>query len=256
MDPDLEPIYIRQRRVQSQIRRIEANYRAFAPRLKDYRFSMDVDEGATKHIERIHMAWVIPEAWAVQLGEVMHNLRSTLDNLVCQLVLAEGNKPGNQHEFPVAHEESWYEKRAPEKLAGIPGWARQIIDKVQPYKGPTPALHPLWIVHNLNRLDKHQGLHVVAAYSDGEQFEVTPEMAAVKGQMRLWYRPLENGTEVRSFTTLHPFHGNVPMGDVIPLQVVVRETDETPFYPFPGIARFGADGVNEVVRAIAERREV
>lgn len=243
---------IRLRRVESQIRRIEASYGRFEPRLERYRLRVEPNEDRTEHIERIYMDWHLPDWWSVAVGEIMHNLRATLDNLVWQLVLGADEEPGQQHEFPIASDEGWYEKRAPGKLLHVPAAARTVIDQVQPYRRPPEHLriHPLWVVHNLNRVDKHHLLHVVAAYPSGGQFEATPEMAAAEGEMRLWYRPLESGTEIRAFLTPAAFRGEVPVSSPSPLEVVVRETDETPFYPFPRVLRDASKGVNDVLDAI------
>jgi hypothetical protein len=221
--------------------------------LNDYRLSVEPNDGFTEHVERIHMSWQVPEWWAAGVGEVMYHLRSALDNLVWQLVLANGHEPGNQNEFPIAEDPCWYEKRSGAKLRGVPDAARSVIENVQPYKGPAEQLHahPLWVIHNLNRIDKHHLLHVVAAYPSSGNFEVTPEMAAVEGgQMRLWYRPLEDGTEVRSFITPVPFHGEVPVGEVVTLNVVLRETDETPFYTFPVFMRECLENVRRIVDGV------
>jgi hypothetical protein len=248
---DSQPLRVRLRRVDSQVKRIEASYRRFEPRLERYRLSVEPNDDRTEHIERIYMDWRIPDWWSVAVGEVMHNLRAALDNLVWQLVIGNGHKPGQQHEFPIASDEGWYEKRAPGKLRHVPAAAKRVIDQVQPYRRPAKELrvHPLWIVHNLNRIDKHHLLHVIAAYTHEAKFEVTPEMVAAKGFARLWYRPLENGTEVRAFVTPEPFYGEVPTSTPSPPHVVVRETDETPSYPFPRVLRDASRYVNEVLDA-------
>ncbi len=133
MNLDMQPIHWRLRRVKSQVQRLERSYGLFAPRLDDYRLSINPNDDFTEHVERIHMDWRIPEWWSTGIGEVMYHLRSTLDNLVWQLVLANGDTPGNQNEFPVAEDECWYQKRADAKLKGVPEAARSIIDQVQPY---------------------------------------------------------------------------------------------------------------------------
>jgi hypothetical protein len=250
---DNRSLRIRLRRVESQVKRIEASYRRFEPRLERYRLRVEPNEDRTEHIERIYMDWRIRDWWSVAVGEIMHNLRATLDNLVWQLVIGNNDhKPGKQHEFPIASDEGWYEENAPRKLCHVPAAARTIIDQVQPYRRPAKELraHPLWVVHNLNRIDKHHLLHVVAAYAPGAKFEATPEMVAAKAQLRLWYRPLESGTEIRAILTPAPFDGEVPVSTPAPLNVVVGETDETPFYPFPGVLRNASNGVNEVLDAI------
>jgi hypothetical protein len=250
---DQRSLRIRLRRVESQIRRIEASYSRFEPRLERYRLRIEPNEDRTEHIERIYMDWRIPWWWSVAVGEVMHNLRATLDNLVCQLVIANDHQAGQQHEFPVATDESWYERRAPGKLRHIPATARAIIDEAQPYRRPPEELrfHPLWIVHNLNRIDKHRLLHVVAAYAPGAKFQATPEMVAAKGSARLTYQPLVSGAETWAFVTPAPFYGEVPVSTPTPMHVVVRETDETPFYAFPAVLRNAARGVHEVIDWIA-----
>lgn len=243
---------IRLRRVESQIKAIEASYRRFEPRLDRYRLRIEPNEDRTEHVERIYMDWRLPWWWSVAVGEVMHNLRATLDNLVWQLVVASDHQPGQQHEFPIASDEGWYAKRAAGKLRHVPAVTRAIIDQAQPYGRPAQEMrfHPLWIVHHLNRIDKHHLLHVVAAYASGGKFYATPEMVAAKGSARLIYQPLVSGAEIWAFTTPEPFYGEVPMSTPTPLHIVVRETDETPFYAFPGVLRNASRGVNEVLDAI------
>jgi hypothetical protein len=252
MNLDVEPIRIRLRWIDKQIKAVESECAAFAPKLNDYRTRVEPNEDSTEHIERVYLDWVVPEWWGVVVGEIMHNLRAALDNIVWQLVLANGHQPGDQHEFPIATDQDWYEKRAVRKLLNVPEPALAVIERVQPYKGPTNWLrvHPLWIIHNMNRIDKHHLLHVVAAYPQGMEFQVTEEMGAVKGHIRLSYRPLENGTEVRAFVSDLPFRGKVPVSDKATLHVIVMETEETPFYPFPGVLRTTEDAVSKTIEAI------
>src|SRR5690349_1920178 len=42
-------------------------------------------------------------------GDAIHNLRSALDHLACQLVLANGNVPSRQTCFPIFDSESKYQ---------------------------------------------------------------------------------------------------------------------------------------------------
>ena len=254
MNLDIEPIRVRLRRVDAQITGVETDYGLLAPRLDDYRFGIDPNEDFTEHIERIYLDWILPEWWAVAVGEIMHNLRATLDNLVWQLVLANDHQPGSQHEFPVANDEGWYKERSPTKLRDVPEAAFPIIQQVQPYKAPPELLrvHPLWIVHNLNRIDKHHLLHVIAAYPGSFQFKMSEDMAAAgTSHMRMMFRPLENNTEVRAFVTEVPFHGDIPVSEPAgPLQVMLMETDETPFYPFPGVLRSTENAIKQTVDTI------
>jgi len=48
------------------------------------------------------------------------------------------------------------------KVGGIAPVARTIVEGLQPYRrGQNFASHPLWVLHELSRIDKHRLPHVV-----------------------------------------------------------------------------------------------
>lgn len=110
---------------------------------------------------------------SLYLGDFVHNCRSTLDHLVWQLALAGGiGKPDTRSQFPIFLEDDAFtraavigsEKRKP-YLHDIPPDAVEMIRRVQPFdpsfKGDR-NLHPLWLLHQLDIVDKHRLIHTIA----------------------------------------------------------------------------------------------
>ena len=124
---------------------------------------------------------LLPESEAIKLGvrigDVVHNLRSVLDHMVWQLVLANGKCPGRWNQFPVVSEE----KRFP-PMSGGKSWIEGVSDNTftfiegtQPYiRSDNDWEHPLSNLIKLSNTDKHrlivpvgQGIRVrSASYRD------------------------------------------------------------------------------------------
>jgi len=116
-----------------------------------------------------------PLRFGVVAGNIVHQLRATLDNLVWQLVFLNGKTPrggvgGNQ--FPIMSnlkEGQTFSDETGSKLRGVsPSHAAQ-IERLQPYMSPdwptdiSPPLnqHPLGRLASLSNADKHQVLKAV-----------------------------------------------------------------------------------------------
>jgi hypothetical protein len=111
---------------------------------------------------------------AHSIGDAVHNLRGTLDYLIYQLHLRNltGPEPENiplgdplrKTGFPVFLDENEFEGKgkggpgATKMLAGITDDQRARIKKLQPFGDPD---HPLWVLSELDNLDKHRHAHVL-----------------------------------------------------------------------------------------------
>lgn len=90
-----------------------------------------------------------------------------LDQLVWQLVLANGNDPRTLHtQFPIATDFSVYAKgKRPTRermLAGVSRRHRRMIDDVQPYQaGRQASQHPLFALNQIVNNEKHRAGHTV-----------------------------------------------------------------------------------------------
>jgi hypothetical protein len=116
-----------------------------------------------------------PARWGALVGDCVHNLRSALDHIVW--ALSGGNRYAPQHaEFPIFENPFKFFERTKKgepargsgiwKIAGVvPDEARAIIEGLQPFNRPQPERHPLWIIHELDRFDKHRALHVIFGWA-------------------------------------------------------------------------------------------
>ena len=117
-----------------------------------------------------------PMSWGVAVGEIAHNLRSALDNLIWTLVETRGKKPKRTNKFPILKDKSWKTSRNGKEVTvtaeseiqrvtkGISGDDRAFIQAAQPYQsGEYAARHPLALLQYLNNVDKHEFIHPACA---------------------------------------------------------------------------------------------
>ncbi|MEX1100869.1 MAG: hypothetical protein WEF05_03005 [Actinomycetota bacterium] len=108
------------------------------------------------------------------IGELVHDLRSALDHLVWELVLAE---EAEAPPFPIPRDSSWlgvgfpicfspesWESSWKRRIWGIHPQA-ELFRALQPYvTGPNdPVREPLAVLHNLWNIDKHRAAPVVGS---------------------------------------------------------------------------------------------
>jgi hypothetical protein len=77
----------------------------------------------------------IPTRFGIIVGDCLQNLRSSLDYLVWELVLAANNQPGKHHMFPVCSTPEFFKEALSKRkrLEGIHPDAIAEIDALQPY---------------------------------------------------------------------------------------------------------------------------
>jgi hypothetical protein len=87
------------------------------------------------------------------VGDVIHNLRSALDHLAWGLVEANGSKPTKSTGFPIYESRAKYKAESLAKVKGMSKSAVDAIDVLKPYKRGNSDL---WLLHNLDIIDKHR----------------------------------------------------------------------------------------------------
>jgi hypothetical protein len=119
-------------------------------------------------VYRAQITWQPPRNWGLLLGDGVHNLRSALDHMVWDLVTLYGGTPDSNTEFPIYWDGAKYglKGQADRKLAGVPPQAADLIERSQPYHGPTPCEHPLWVLHELDIIDKHRSILLAASVAN------------------------------------------------------------------------------------------
>ena len=119
----------------------------------------DAESSAEKPTFSFFVRNPIPARLALLAGDCLQNLRSALDYLVWELVLAANNEPTEKHMFPVCLKEKGFKDALRSgRLQGIDPAALALIDSLQPYKSgelDAPGM-PLAVLDYLVNVNKHR----------------------------------------------------------------------------------------------------
>ena len=152
---------------------------------------IEVEEGWVRTSLRLRVPDAYPTEWSAFIGDAIHNLRSSLDHMAFALN-ANGYAKANGgaalpprevklSEFPIIGDDdskgnpgmgaAMFAERIKRRLRLADPAAIAIIDRVQPYRrGPKFTATPLWFIHDLDIIDKHQ--QVVLAAVTTEQLRI------------------------------------------------------------------------------------
>jgi hypothetical protein len=157
-----------------------------------------------------------PIECAVIIGDVVHNLRSALDHLAWQLVLANGAEPTARTQFPIySTEQSYRAERAQQLLAGMSDEDKTAIESFQPFRQEAAENRPheLAVLQELSNVDKHRVVHATLIQTAGSSFTVYGlDDASGIGPLCPQFGLLEDGAELARIEL-------VPAGDSPRVQV-------------------------------------
>lgn len=96
--------------------------------------------------------------FSLQFGDVITNLRSSLDYLVWELVLAHNGKPTNSNAFPICDTvNSFGSELQRGRLSGVHPTVVSHIESLQPYHSGEKCHQTFfWVLHELNNINKHR----------------------------------------------------------------------------------------------------
>ncbi len=113
----------------------------------------------------------LPERFGTLAGEIVHHMRSALDHIAWQLSDAVTREPvRNSIEFPILKDNDGVCGLKKDRMCRFCRKVQCItsptalarIEELQPYWRSTPLDDPLWLVHDMDRIDKHRTLVVIA----------------------------------------------------------------------------------------------
>ena len=128
---------------------------------------VDSDRQAWQLVARITAPPPVDE-WSIRLGEVVHHLRSGLNNVVYAVASkCAGGVPRSPHtiQFPIFSNEADFERNAERLLGEARSQLYDTVRAFQPFGmgeeflAPGPALrvqHPMALLNDLNNADKHR----------------------------------------------------------------------------------------------------
>jgi hypothetical protein len=131
-----------------------------------YKFVTDIEDGGKEHVYRVIGPPDPPLEFAVRTGEILNHLRSALDHLIWALVLRRHKTADFRVQYPICLVPADYKSAVNNGIIkGVSKSAQTIIERTQPYHASVPKRDPLAILHDLNNIDKHKLLLVVASYT-------------------------------------------------------------------------------------------
>lgn len=112
-----------------------------------------------------------PLRWGVLLGDCVHNLRSALDHLICQVALLDGGtmEDCRRSQFPIASKsESQYEDLARRCLPDcLTDQHRAMVRTPQPFCSKNGAdMNPLSVLADFSNTDKHRLINSTIGFMD------------------------------------------------------------------------------------------
>jgi hypothetical protein len=209
--PDFTGVRVKVERAEHHFRDLQARYERYQE-VERYRVA-EYDEADTGDlVRRFEVTEQPPPLWGAIAGDCVHNLRSSLDLLVCEMVRANDRPVTPDTAFYIAKSADAFRSGYSGKLQGTPKCAVDLIKKAEPYQG---ADNPFWRLHQLDIADKHKLLvpvgvahkgttnsyslaDVVNAYPDATTINLF-DMPTAEGigiiVPKLTF-PLEDGTEI------------------------------------------------------------
>lgn len=120
-----------------------------------------------------------PDEWSLVLADAASNLRAALDHLAYGLAVKDSTVAPRGTEFPIFVDEAEFNNSRRGGLYKIRGItnpeARAVIESAQPYQrrkqGLASEQHLLWVLQELNNIDKHRRPHL--SFTAGKLFAAT-----------------------------------------------------------------------------------
>jgi hypothetical protein len=126
----------------------------------------------------VHIEKTPDPMWGVQIGEIVHNLRSALDHIIWELVILNTGQPPalpTRNQFPIFESEEGFNGRAIDQfLRSVRRDAVELIRSEQPFFTGEKRNCPLWHLHELSNLDKHRTICVVGTLIHQFKFGMPP----------------------------------------------------------------------------------
>lgn len=231
------------KRADQHIRTLSQLARAFRKACK-CRVVIDFDPNTETHTYRIKMIrrGRVPRKFSIIAGEAIHQLRSSLDHLVSQLVILNGKTPTRWHAFPIfAQPPTKKQKPAFEgMIKGIPPAAKTAIESLQPYHRATPHGNLFLVVlRELDNAYKHRSVWIVGGALSGYGRVDVGVRPGKEGSIRSfsfadfrYVAPLKNGTRIGHFFGTRYVKVNVQTS----VDVAVKDAGLTDLQPvIPGL---------------------
>lgn len=185
------------------------------------------DSETGDEVIRFHVTERPKAMWAVQLGEIIHDVHSALDHAIWQLVIDAGNTP-REHVtgFPIFCDEGRFMQRGLTMIEGVPEDALAFIREAQPYNAPKHGEKPdhmaLAVLRELWNIDKHRLLHLMTLGATADELGINVD--ARLEEIHIGSRFLKDGAEVVRFRPVGGTAGKVKVNMHATAEVTLDES--------------------------------
>jgi hypothetical protein len=170
----------------------------------------------------------IPGRLPIIMGDCLQNLRSALDYLVWELVLAANEVPGRHNMFPICSTLRAFENQLEKKrLAGLKPEAVAEMRTLQPYNhGKDFEKTLLWILDDLCNINKHRRVLTTDLYGGPSDLEWSPKDGQILAKVDL--ASIRKGAKIGPFPIVDGPKGPGIRIDADPKIAVIIAVDEGP----------------------------
>ncbi|HCM1038940.1 TPA: hypothetical protein N2810_004436 [Vibrio parahaemolyticus] len=191
-------------RAKSHIRELE-NQLVDYIKSKPFKVVVESEDGGSNHLWTLRVKHDIPMIFAAIIGDVIHNLRASLDLLAAELVEHAGQDAKNVY-FPFGNDADGLEQMIKKRRIDKAGQGVvDIVRDLKPYTGGNKLLRSL---HDLDITDKHKSLVPVAHYAGIKNFQMNGASGPMLTIQNLHCGPIRDGMVLMSL----PPAGNVRVG--------------------------------------------
>ena len=173
-------IYARIARANEHVKSLQTDIDAFCCRnAHDVRHEIDTETG--EKIVVYYAREELPVTWSIVIGEIAHNLRSSLDQAVYDLTIRESGHPMDFSEFPIFTNHAAFSRTTKGgglyKIRGLSQKAREVIERVQPFNVRSEGRESFaWLLHELSIIDKHRTIHLCRRKTSGMTIRVVRDI--------------------------------------------------------------------------------
>ncbi len=240
--------------------------REFASASRSIAYSVEprFDELKEKKLHVLRVDWDPPARWSVVIGEILHDLRSALDHAVTVLTVSESGRELRGTEFPIFVDQSLYSARTATgdefsrrsgryKIRGVHAHTKGLIRRVQPFgakPGAGGEFGSLRVLHDLNVVDKHRKLHLVALGTAASELRWVRDVTfkSFPGMTLHLASAVADGTPLVEWI---PSSGYEPISDIeIDFDFAIAFGVDTPWVATQPVERVIKDLINAVKRVL------
>lgn len=240
----LEPALLRFKHAEKRMHELNSVISDFYA-TRPYDVTRDFDAHRRKYIWKLRVVREVPSEISLIMSDCLHNLRSTLDNLIWQIASDRGARREvlDASSYPICAHRNDYrrwdeagilrEDCGLARIAGLDPTVQAIVETTQPFQSERPEEHPLRWLSLLSNRDKHRRLHVAQAAAVGSEIVLKTELGdmpigvrddagRLRSPVQLTPGPLQEGAVVAQLT-LPPVDFEVPVDLSLVLDLVFAD---------------------------------